>query len=42
MIASFSALEKSPLRRGAGALVCLAEKLGAFDRENFIVPAGLL
>jgi predicted AAA+ superfamily ATPase len=42
MIASFSALEKEPLRRGAGALICLAERLGAFDRENFIVPAGLL
>lgn len=42
MIAAFSALEKEPLRRGPGALICLAERLGAFDRENFIVPAGLL
>jgi len=42
MIASFAALEKPPLRRGTGAIVCLAEHLGAFDRENLIVPAGLL
>ena len=42
MIASFTVLEKHPLRRGPGALICLAEHLGAFDRENFIVPAGLL
>jgi predicted AAA+ superfamily ATPase len=42
MIASFTAVEKSPLRRGKGALICLAERLGAFDRENFIVPVGLL
>lgn len=40
MIASFSAL--APLRRGPGALICLAGHLGAFDKENFIVPVGLL
>ena len=42
MISSFSALEKKPLRRGKGALICLAEHLGAFDENNFIVPIGLL
>ena len=42
MISSFSVLEKKPLRRGTGALLCLAEQLGAFDRENLIVPIGLL
>jgi predicted AAA+ superfamily ATPase len=42
MIASFSALEKSPLRRGPGALICLAEHLSAFDQNNLIVPIGLL
>ena len=42
MIASFTALEKPPLKRGTGALICLAEHLGAFDRDNFIVPVGLL
>ena len=42
MIASFTALEKPPLIRGTGALICLAEHLGAFDQNNFIVPIGLL
>jgi len=42
MIASFAALENLPLRRGAGALICLTEHLGAFDRENLIVPVGLV
>lgn len=42
MIASFSALEKPPLRRGTGALICLAEHLSAFDRKNLIVPLNLL
>ena len=42
MIASFSALEKHPLKRGPGALICLSESLSAFDSANFIVPVGLL
>jgi predicted AAA+ superfamily ATPase len=42
MIASFSALEKPPLRRGSGALVCIVERLSAFDGNNLIVPVGLL
>ena len=42
MIASFTALEKPPLKRGTGALICLAEHLGAFDQDNLIVPIGLL
>jgi predicted AAA+ superfamily ATPase len=42
MISSFSVLEKHPLSRGTGALICLAEHLGAFDRDNFIIPVTLL
>jgi predicted AAA+ superfamily ATPase len=42
MISSFAALEKPPLRRGTGAIICLAEHLGAFDKDNLIVPVGLL
>ena len=38
MISSFTVLEK----RGTGALICLAENLSAFDRDNLIVPVGLL
>jgi predicted AAA+ superfamily ATPase len=42
MISSFTALEKPPLSRGTGAIICLAEHLGAFDRDNLIVPMGLV
>lgn len=42
MISNFSVIEKSPLKRGAGAIICTAEKLGAFDRENLIVPVSLI
>jgi len=42
MIAPFSVLEKAPLKRGTGALICLAEKLSAFDNSNFVVPISLL
>lgn len=42
MISNFSVIEKSPLQRGIGAVLCLSEKLGAFDKENLIVPIGLI
>lgn len=42
MISNFSVIEKSPLRRGTGAVLCLSEKLGAFDKENLIVPISLI
>ena len=42
MIRNFSVIEKSPLKRGTGAILCLSEKLGAFDKENLIVPIALL
>jgi len=42
MISSFSTLEKPPLQRGTGALICLAERFSAFDQDNLIVPVGLL
>jgi predicted AAA+ superfamily ATPase len=38
----FSVIEKSPLKRGTGAVLCMAEKLGAFDRDNLIIPIGLI
>jgi predicted AAA+ superfamily ATPase len=38
----FSIIEKSPLQRGTGAILCMAEKLGAFDSKNLIIPAGLI
>jgi len=42
MISSFTALEKPPLRRGTGAVICLTEHLSAFDKNNLIVPMGLV
>jgi predicted AAA+ superfamily ATPase len=38
----FSVIEKPPLKRGTGAVLCMAEKLGAFDRDNLIIPIGLI
>lgn len=42
MISAFSIIEKSPLKRGTGAMLCMAEKLGTFDSQNIIIPIGLI
>lgn len=42
MMSNFSVIEKSPLQRGTGAIICTAEKLGAFDRDNLIIPVSLI
>lgn len=38
----FSVIEKSPLQRGAGAVLCMAEHLSAFDKDNLIVPIWII
>lgn len=38
----FDLIDKSPLQRGTGAVVCLADQLGAFDQDNLIVPVSLI
>jgi len=38
----FNVIEKSPLIRGTGAVLCTSDKLSAFDRENLIVPVWLV
>ena len=38
----FELIGKSPLQRGTGAVLCMAETLGAFDENNLIVPIGLI
>ena len=38
----FSVIDKSSMDRGTGAVLCMADKLGAFDRDNLIVPIGLI
>jgi len=38
----FKVIEKSPLIRGTGAVLCTTDKLSAFDRDNLIVPVWLV
>ncbi len=38
----FELIGKSPLERGTGAVLCMADRLGAFDQENLIVPLSLI
>jgi len=39
---AFSIIDKSPLKRGTGAVLCMADAFGAFDRETLIVPAAMI
>lgn len=39
MTTAFSVINKAPLQRGTGAVVCLSEGLSALDRETLIVPS---
>lgn len=39
---TFSLIEKSPLQRGTSAVLCMTDSLGAFNRENLIVPIWLI
>ena len=38
----FSLLDRASVPRGKGAVICMKPKLGAIDRENFIVPVWLI
>ena len=38
----FDLIAKSPLQRGTGAILCMADQLGAFDQNNLIVPISLI
>lgn len=38
----FSVLDKAPLQMGTGAVLCMAERFGAFDRDNLIVPIWMI
>ena len=39
MTASFRFLDKAPLPRGTGAIVCMAESLGALSADTLVFPA---
>lgn len=38
----FDLIDKSPLQRGTGAILCMSDQLGAFDQNNLIVPISLI
>ena len=38
----FEVIDKSPLQRGTGAILCMAERLSAFDKDDLIVPIRLV
>lgn len=38
IIRTFGVLDRAELEIGTGAVLCMAEQFGAFDRENLIVP----
>lgn len=40
--ATFSVIKKSPLERGTGAVLCLAQDFSAFDRNDLIIPVWMI
>ena len=38
----FKVIDKSPLQLGTGAILCMADHLSAFDRDNVIVPIWMI
>lgn len=42
IIKTFGVLDKASTEIGTGAVLCMAEQLGAFDRENLIVPIWMI
>ena len=34
LVRSFNVIDKSPLRIGTSGILCMADKLSAFDRDN--------
>lgn len=38
----FELIGKSPLERETGAVLCMANRLEAFDQDNLIVPISLI
>lgn len=42
LVKTFSVIDKSPLQLGVSAVLCMAGELGAFDRDNLIVPIWMI
>jgi predicted AAA+ superfamily ATPase len=39
MTDAFRLLDKSPIKRGTGAIICMSDTLGALDSKDLIIPA---
>ena len=39
---AFGVLDRSPIQRGTGAVLCTTEKLSAFNSDNLIIPISLI
>lgn len=39
---TFAVVNKSPLERGTGAVLCLAQEFSAFDRDDLIIPIWMI
>lgn len=42
IIRTFGVIDKTPLEVGTGAVLCMVEQFGAFDRNNLIVPIWMI
>lgn len=42
IVKTFGVINKAPLKIGTGAVLCMADKLGAFDRDDLIVPIWII
>ena len=42
IIRTFSVIDKAPLEVGTSAVLCMAESLSAFDKDNLIVPIWMI
>lgn len=42
IVKTFEVINKSPLNLGTGAVLCMADQFGAFDRNNLIIPIWMI
>ena len=42
IVKTFGVINKAPLKLGTGAVLCMAEQLGAFDKNNLIIPIWMI
>ncbi len=42
IVKTFGVIDKAPLKIGTSAVLCMAEQLGAFDKNNLIVPIWMI